>query len=161
MGTEQVGKCRTISEVAAELDRDWSTVNTTVTRYGKTLLAADRKRLNATSVIRLDETKFAGSTADVRRTSPLCAMSLTNKSSISCLALSSSKSLDSSMPSYSSGNHHPVRHAGYEPDLPCREQCESFSLSPHAVHTTDHLHVITGATTAPSIMCDAPDKISV
>lgn len=56
--TRQVGSGRTVSEVAAELDCDWHTVNDAVTTYGKALLAADRKRLNKTIAIGLDETSF-------------------------------------------------------------------------------------------------------
>ena len=56
--TVQVGTGRTVSEVAAELDCDWHTVNDAVTTYGQALLAADRKRLNRTSAIGLDETSF-------------------------------------------------------------------------------------------------------
>lgn len=56
--TIQVGGGRTVSEVAAELACDWHTVNDAVTTYGEALLAADRKRLNRTTAIGLDETKF-------------------------------------------------------------------------------------------------------
>jgi len=56
--TVQVGGGRTVSEVAAELACDWHTVNDAVTTYGAALLAADRKRLNRTSAIGLDETSF-------------------------------------------------------------------------------------------------------
>ena len=56
--TRQVGGGRTVSEVAAELACDWHTVNDAVTTYGSALLAADRKRLNQTSAIGLDETSF-------------------------------------------------------------------------------------------------------
>jgi Transposase len=56
--TVQVGGGRTVSEVAAELDCDWHTVNDAVTTYGEALLAADRKRLNQTSAIGLGETSF-------------------------------------------------------------------------------------------------------
>ncbi len=56
--TVQVGGGRTVSEVAAELDCDWHTVNDAVVTYGEALLAADRKRLNQTSAIGLDETSF-------------------------------------------------------------------------------------------------------
>jgi transposase len=56
--TVQVGGGRTVSEVAAELACDWHTVNSAVTTYGAALLAADRKRLNKTSAIGLDETSF-------------------------------------------------------------------------------------------------------
>jgi len=56
--TAQVGGGRTVSEVAAELGCDWHTVNDAVTTYGKALLEADRKRLNKTSAIGLDETSF-------------------------------------------------------------------------------------------------------
>jgi transposase len=56
--TIQVGGGRTVSEVAAELACDWHTVSDAVTTYGTALLAADRKRLNKTSAIGLDETSF-------------------------------------------------------------------------------------------------------
>ena len=49
---------RTVKEVAAELACDWHTVNDAVTTYGEALLAADRKRLNQTTAIGLDETSF-------------------------------------------------------------------------------------------------------
>jgi transposase len=55
--TVQVGGGRTVSEVAAELACDWHTVNDAVTTYGKALLEADRKRLNKTTAIGLDETR--------------------------------------------------------------------------------------------------------
>jgi transposase len=56
--TVQVGGGRTVSEVAAELSCDWHTVNDAVITYGEALLAADRKRLNKTTAIGLDETSF-------------------------------------------------------------------------------------------------------
>ena len=56
--TVQVGTGRTVSEVAAELGCDWHTVNDAVTTYGQALLAADRRRLNRTVAIGLDETSF-------------------------------------------------------------------------------------------------------
>jgi transposase len=56
--TVQVGGGRTVSEVAAELSCDWHTVNDAVCTYGQALLAADRKRLNKTTAIGLDETSF-------------------------------------------------------------------------------------------------------
>jgi len=56
--TVQVGGGRTVSEVAAELACDWHTVNDAVTTYGTALLEADRKRLNQTTAIGLDETSF-------------------------------------------------------------------------------------------------------
>lgn len=56
--TIQVGTGRTVAEVAGELDCDWHTVNDAVTTYGKALLEADRKRLNRTTAIGLDETSF-------------------------------------------------------------------------------------------------------
>lgn len=56
--TRQVGGGRTVSEVAAELACDWHTVNDAVTTYGEELLNADRKRLNRTAAIGLDETSF-------------------------------------------------------------------------------------------------------
>jgi transposase len=56
--TVQVGTGRTVSEVAGELDCDWHTVNDAVTTYGRALLLADRKRLNKTTAIGMDETSF-------------------------------------------------------------------------------------------------------
>jgi transposase len=56
--TRQVGGGRTVNEVAAELACDWHTVNDAVITYGEALLAADRKRLNKTTAIGLDETSF-------------------------------------------------------------------------------------------------------
>jgi transposase len=56
--TRQIGDGRTVKEVAGELDCDWHTVNDAVTTYGEALLEADRKRLNRTSAIGLDETSF-------------------------------------------------------------------------------------------------------
>jgi transposase len=66
--TVQVGGGRTVSEVAAELACHWHTVNDAVTTYGAALLAADRKRLNQTSAIGLDETSFV-KTGEYRHTS--------------------------------------------------------------------------------------------
>ena len=56
--TRQVGGGRTVAEVADELACDWHTVNDAVCLYGEALLAADRKRMNRTSAIGLDETSF-------------------------------------------------------------------------------------------------------
>ena len=56
--TQQVGTGRTVLEVAKELNCDWHTVNDAVTTYGEALLEADKKRLNRTSAIGLDETSF-------------------------------------------------------------------------------------------------------
>ena len=56
--TRQVGGGRTVSEVADELACDWHTVNDAVCTYGEALLAADRKRMNRTSAIGVDETSF-------------------------------------------------------------------------------------------------------
>ena len=56
--TFQVGTGRTVLEVAKELNCDWHTVNDAVTTYGEALLEADKKRLNRTSAIGLDETSF-------------------------------------------------------------------------------------------------------
>ncbi|MBV8487304.1 MAG: ISL3 family transposase [Planctomycetaceae bacterium] len=56
--TRQVGGGRTVAEVAAELACDWHTVNDAVITYGEALLEADRRRLNRTSAIGLDETSF-------------------------------------------------------------------------------------------------------
>ncbi|MCV7074386.1 hypothetical protein H7I94_00380, partial [Mycobacterium szulgai] len=58
MATMQVGTGRAVSDVAGELSCDWHTVNDAVMTYGRALLAADRRRLNATSAIGLDETSF-------------------------------------------------------------------------------------------------------
>jgi transposase len=65
--TLQVGTGRTVAEVAGELDCDWHTVNDAVTTYGAALLEADRKRLNQTTAIGLDETSFVR-TGPYRRT---------------------------------------------------------------------------------------------
>jgi transposase len=56
--TVQVGTGRTVKEVARELNCDWHTVNDAVTTYGEALLEADKKRLNRTSAVGLDETSF-------------------------------------------------------------------------------------------------------
>jgi transposase len=56
--TVQVGTGRTVKEVAGELDCDWHTVNDAVSTYGAALLDADRRRMNKTSAIGLDETRF-------------------------------------------------------------------------------------------------------
>ena len=56
--TIQVGTGRTVSEVAQELDCAWHTVNEAIITYGSALLKADRKRLNRTKAIGLDETNF-------------------------------------------------------------------------------------------------------
>ena len=56
--TVQVGTGRTVLEVAKELNCDWHTVNDAVITYGEALLEADRRRLNQTSAIGLDETSF-------------------------------------------------------------------------------------------------------
>jgi transposase len=56
--TVQVGEGRTVKDVADELSCDWHTVNDAVLIYGEALLEADRKRLNQTSAIGLDETNF-------------------------------------------------------------------------------------------------------
>lgn len=56
--TVQVGTGRTVKEVAGELGCDWHTVNDAVTTYGEALLHADRRRLNKTTAIGLDETSF-------------------------------------------------------------------------------------------------------
>lgn len=69
--TRQIGDGRTVKEVAAELACDWHTVNDAVTTYGEALLEADRKRLNKTSAIGLDETSFvrlAGNRTDYATT---------------------------------------------------------------------------------------------
>jgi transposase len=56
--TIQVGTGRTVKEVAGELSCDWHTVNDAVTTYGTALLEADKKRLNQTTALGLDETSF-------------------------------------------------------------------------------------------------------
>jgi transposase len=56
--TMQVGTGRAVSDVAQELSCDWHTVNDAVMTYGQALLDADRRRLNATTAIGLDETSF-------------------------------------------------------------------------------------------------------
>lgn len=56
--TKQVGKGRPVSAVADELCCGWNAVNTVVTVYGEALLKADKKRLNKTSALGLDETSF-------------------------------------------------------------------------------------------------------
>jgi transposase len=56
--TRQVGTGRTVKEVAEELSCDWHTVNDAVTTYGTALLDADKKRLNQTTALGLDETSF-------------------------------------------------------------------------------------------------------
>ncbi len=56
--TEQVGKGRSVDEVAAELHCGWHQVNSAVVLYGEELLRLDRKRLNRTTAIGLDETSF-------------------------------------------------------------------------------------------------------
>jgi transposase len=56
--TEQVGRGRAVSDVAAELHCDWHTINDAVTDYGEALLAADTKRWTLTTAIGLDETSF-------------------------------------------------------------------------------------------------------
>jgi transposase len=65
--TVQVGGGRTVSEVAGELACDWHTVNDAVTTYGKALLEADRKRLNKTTAIGLDETSFVKLSSKISR----------------------------------------------------------------------------------------------
>lgn len=56
--TQQVGIGRTVSEVATELSCDWHTVNDATVVYGEALLKADKRRLNKTTAIGLDETSF-------------------------------------------------------------------------------------------------------
>jgi hypothetical protein len=88
--TVQVGTGRTVKEVAGELACDWHTVNDAVTTYGKALLDADRKRLNKTTAIGLDETSFVklgGHHTATRRPSPT---SSTTRSSTSCRAATTS-----------------------------------------------------------------------
>ena len=68
--TDQVGRGRTVSEVAAELACDWNTVNEALTTYGKALLEADCKRLNQTTAIVLDETSFVKAARSRTPTTP-------------------------------------------------------------------------------------------
>ena len=57
--TVQVGRHgRAVSDVAAELDCDWHTVNDAVVAYGEALLAADCDRVGAVAALGLDETLF-------------------------------------------------------------------------------------------------------
>lgn len=56
--TEQVGKGRSVEEVARELHCSWHQVNKAVVVYGNALLRLDRKRLNKTTALGLDETSF-------------------------------------------------------------------------------------------------------
>jgi transposase len=57
--TVQVGRHgRAVSDVAAELDCDWHTVNDAVVAYGEALLAADCDRVGAVATLGLDETLF-------------------------------------------------------------------------------------------------------
>jgi transposase len=56
--TEQVGRGRAVSDVAAELGCDWHTINDAVTTYGQALLTADTKRVTLTTAVGLDETSF-------------------------------------------------------------------------------------------------------
>lgn len=56
--TEQVGRGRTVADVARELGCDWHTINDTVTVYGEALLAVDTKRITLTTALGLDETSF-------------------------------------------------------------------------------------------------------
>ena len=56
--TKQVGRGRPVSAVAEELHCGWNAVNAAVTVYGEALLRADKKRLNKTTALGLDETSF-------------------------------------------------------------------------------------------------------
>ena len=56
--TKQVGKGRTVTEVAEELGCDWGVVNRAVGIYGAALLQADKKRLGTTTAMGFDETLF-------------------------------------------------------------------------------------------------------
>jgi transposase len=56
--TEQVGKGRSVDEVADELHCGWHQVNNAVMTYGEALLRLDKKRLNKTTALGLDETSF-------------------------------------------------------------------------------------------------------
>ena len=83
----QVGRGRTVKEVAGELACDWHTINDAVTTYGKALLDADRKRMNKTSAIGLDETKFVKLASMSTRTTPRrSSTSRIIRSSTSCRA---------------------------------------------------------------------------
>ncbi len=62
--TRQVRGGRIVKEVAAELVCDWHTVNDAVSTYCEALLEADRKPMNKTSAIGVDETCFASERAD-------------------------------------------------------------------------------------------------
>lgn len=56
--TEQVGRGRSVDEVADELHCSWHQVNNAVVAYGAKLLELDTKRLNKTTALGLDETSF-------------------------------------------------------------------------------------------------------
>ncbi len=56
--TEQVGTGRTGSGIAGEFGCDWHTLNDALATYGRAFLAADKKRLNETIAIGLEETSF-------------------------------------------------------------------------------------------------------
>jgi transposase len=56
--TREIGKGRSISELAAELRCGWSVVEEAMSIYGQALLDADRKRVGVCEAIGLDETLF-------------------------------------------------------------------------------------------------------
>jgi transposase len=56
--TREVGKGRSVSELAKELNCHWSVVEDAMAIYGKALLEADKKRVGNVSAIGLDETLF-------------------------------------------------------------------------------------------------------
>jgi transposase len=55
---KQIGAGETVSHLAHELQCGWDAVNAAMVIYGTALLAADTKRLKATTAIGLDETLF-------------------------------------------------------------------------------------------------------
>ena len=82
--TLQVGTGRTVTEVAQELNCDWHTVNDAVTAYGEALLEADKRRLNRTSAIGLDETASSSWAATTRLTPRRSPTWPITRSSTSC-----------------------------------------------------------------------------
>lgn len=83
--TCQVDEGRTVSEVAKELSCDGHTVNDAVLTCGEALLAADRRRLNLSCALGLDETSFFEPNDQASRTTPPPSVtSRTTRSSRSC-----------------------------------------------------------------------------
>ena len=83
--TVQVGTGRAVSDVAGELSCDWHTVNDAVMTYRRALLAADRRRLNATTAIGLTRPHSLNSVAGgAARMPPPSPTSPTTRSSKSC-----------------------------------------------------------------------------